>query len=74
MDVREIRRMSDEEILEVLEEQKRGLFNLRFESVTGEVTDTNSLRRARRDVARLMTVLRERQLAAEVVSEDEDGE
>lgn len=68
----EIRQMSDEEILDAIEDQKEALFNLRFQQASGQLEDTNMLKRTRRDIARLYTVLRERQLAAEQISEEVD--
>jgi len=70
MDVRDIRKMSDETILEALEEQKHKLFNLRFQKISGEVTDTSVVPQIRRNVARLLTVVNERKLAVEQVSDE----
>lgn len=66
----DIRQMSDDEILDAIEDQKEALFNLRFQQAAGQVEDLNALGRARRDIARLKTVLRERQLAAQHVEEE----
>jgi large subunit ribosomal protein L29 len=65
MDVRDIRKLSDEKLLDQLEDLKEALFNLRFQKAFGQLEDSNSLRRARRDVARVLTVVRERQLEAQ---------
>jgi large subunit ribosomal protein L29 len=65
---REVRAMSDEEILNAIEDKKASLFYFRRDKVTGELKDTNSIRYARREVARLKTILRERQLAAQMVA------
>ncbi len=70
MNIKEIREMTDKEILDALEDQKEGQFNLRFQNASGQMEDTNAPRRARRDVARLKTVLRERQLAAQAASKE----
>ncbi len=56
----EIREMSTEEILDELEDAREELMNLRFQTATGELTDYNRLRIARRHIARLLTVLNER--------------
>lgn len=61
----EIRAMTDEEILDAIEDKKNDMWTLRLQKATGELKDTNLYGRARRDVARLKTVLRERELAAE---------
>ena len=65
MKTREIRQMTSEEILNALEDQKEALFNLRFQKAFGQLEDSNSIRRAKRDVARVLTVIRERQLQAQ---------
>ena len=58
--------MSEEEILNALEDQKEALFNLRFQKASGQLEDTTVPRRTRRDIARLKTILRQKQLAKEV--------
>lgn len=60
----EIREMSDEDILYAIEDKKADLFQMRLNMATGELKDTNLLAAAKRDIARLKTVLRERELAA----------
>jgi large subunit ribosomal protein L29 len=64
MKAKEIREMSDEAILDAIEDQKLAMFNLRFQRATGQLEDTNTTKRVRRDLARLKTILHERQLAA----------
>lgn len=70
MKIREIRQMSDEAIMNALEDQKEAMFNLRFQMASGQLEDTNAPRRTRRITARLKTVLRERQLAAELARKE----
>jgi large subunit ribosomal protein L29 len=65
MKASEIRALSTEEIRDDLETARQNLFNLRFQWATAQVRDHNLLKAARRDVARLETVLRERELAGE---------
>lgn len=65
MDVKEIRALSDEQILDKLEDLRAEMWQHRLNKATGELTDTNMFRKTRRIIARLKTVLRERQLAAE---------
>ena len=48
-----------------LEEAYQELFNLRFQNVTGQLKNTARTRAVRRDIARIMTILRERELASE---------
>jgi large subunit ribosomal protein L29 len=70
MYAKEIREMSDDALLDAIEDQKLAIFNLRFQRATGQLEDTNSIRRAKRDLARLKTILRERQLASQAVKEE----
>jgi large subunit ribosomal protein L29 len=70
MNITEIRDLNDEEILNALEDQKEGLFNLRFQKASGQLEDTNAPRRTQRIIARLKTVLRERELAAQVAGKE----
>ena len=59
---KEIRELSDEEILSKIEEYKAELFNLRFSQATGSLEKPSRIRELRHQVARLKTVLREREL------------
>lgn len=70
MKINEVRELTDEEILNSLEDQKEALFNLRFQKASGQLEDTTAPRRAQRTIARLKTVLRERQLAAELAGKE----
>ncbi|HLH66501.1 MAG TPA: 50S ribosomal protein L29 [Solirubrobacteraceae bacterium] len=60
----DLRDLSDAELAEHIETARRELFGLRFQHATGELDNTASLRRAKREVARALTVLRERELLA----------
>ena len=64
MDIRELRELPEDRLLNELEDLKESLFNLRFQKSYGQLEDPNALRRAKRDVARILTILRERQIAA----------
>ena len=68
----EFRELTDEEILDRIEDQKEAIFNLRFQKASGQLEDTNQLRYAKRDLARLMTVQHERYLAALITEEEAD--
>jgi large subunit ribosomal protein L29 len=61
----EIRVLSVQEIRNELQTARENLFNLRFQWATAQIRDHNLLKTARRDVARLETILRERELAGE---------
>jgi large subunit ribosomal protein L29 len=67
--VGEIRAMTDEELHGRIEEAKQELFNLRFQRATGNLSNPMRFRHVKRDVARILTVLRERELAAELAAE-----
>ncbi len=70
MDVRALRQMTTEQLLNELEDLKEAMFKQRLQMASGQLEDTNALRRTRRDIARVKTVLRERQLAAQVAGEE----
>jgi large subunit ribosomal protein L29 len=63
MKAEDIRKMSLTEIEEELTNARHELLNLRFQTITGQVTDTSRTRIIRRDIARMETILREQQLA-----------
>jgi large subunit ribosomal protein L29 len=63
MEAREIRAIATEEIQRRLDEAQEELFNLRFQWSIGQVKDNNRLTQVKRDIARLKTILRERELA-----------
>lgn len=65
MDVGELRELSDVELVEQHDELKEDLFNLRFQMATGQLDNPQLLKQTRRDIARVLTVLRERELEAE---------
>ncbi len=58
----EIRELDEDEILTRLREAKEELFNLRFQVATGQLDNNARLRTVRRDIGRIYTVLREREL------------
>jgi large subunit ribosomal protein L29 len=69
MQASEIRTWTTEEIEERLEEGYRRLFALRRELAMGRLEDHNQIRAVKRDIARMKTILRERDLVAELVEE-----
>ena len=62
--VAELRNLADEDLVERLSEAKSEQFNLRFQHVTGQLDNHARLGQVRKDVARLNTLLREREIAA----------
>jgi large subunit ribosomal protein L29 len=59
----EVRDLSDDESRARLQELQEELFNLRFQLATGQIENVGRIRTVRRDIARLKTIQRERQLA-----------
>jgi large subunit ribosomal protein L29 len=57
----ELRDFSDNELSEHIRTSRRELFGLRFQHATGELDNTAGLRRAKQEVARALTVARERE-------------
>jgi large subunit ribosomal protein L29 len=69
-----IRELRDSELIDRLAESKVELFNLRFQNATGQLERTARIAEVRKDVARLNTLLREREIAAaELSTENADG-
>lgn len=64
MQAHEIRELTEEELRLRLQETRRELFNLRQQWYAGSLEDHNRLRAVRRDIARINTILRERELVA----------
>ncbi len=62
----EVREMSLEKAAQELEEAREAYFKLRFQFATGQLPDTSKLRVARRDIARIATVVREMERTQEI--------
>jgi large subunit ribosomal protein L29 len=60
---KEIRDLSNEELLSKIEESKQELFNLRFQQATGSLEKPSRITELRKLVARMKTILRERELS-----------
>jgi large subunit ribosomal protein L29 len=67
----DLRSSSPEELNSKLAEAKEELFNLRFQSATGQLESHGRLRAVRKEIARIYTVLRERELGIIIDVEDE---
>ena len=63
----ELRELNSEELTTRLREAKEELFNLRLQMATGQLTNNRRLRTVKRDIARIYTVIRERELGLSVV-------
>ena len=61
----EIRSLTNGELANKLDDAHQELFNLRFQVASGQLKNTARRREVRRDIARIMTILRERELAVE---------
>jgi large subunit ribosomal protein L29 len=70
MHASEIRGMSDEEILNEIEDLKEAEFKLRIQKASGQLENVRTIRQTRHDIARLKTILHERRLAAQVASRE----
>ena len=62
--VGEFAALGDEELVHRLADARKELFNLRFQFATGQLDRSSRLMDVRRDIARMLTVLREREIAA----------
>jgi large subunit ribosomal protein L29 len=63
MKAADLRDLADEELRGKLRELQEELFNLRFQLATGQIENVGRIRTVRRDIARMQTILRQRQLA-----------
>ena len=69
MRISEVRELDDTELGKELGDQERGLMNLRFRKATLQLSNTNELKNARRTVARIKTVIRERAITTGLETE-----
>ena len=68
--IKELRELSNKELESKIRESKKELFNLRMKQSTGTLEKPSKIRELRKDVARMKTIIRERELNEEV----SDGE
>jgi large subunit ribosomal protein L29 len=61
----ELRDMNETELGEHLKTARRELFGLRFQHATGELDNTAGMKKAKREIARALTIVREREIDAE---------
>ena len=69
----ELRELADDQLLDQLGESKQDLFNLRFQIATGQLENSAQISQVKRDIARINTVLREREIAAAEATTVEDN-
>ena len=72
MKAAELRELSIQELVERERDSRKALFNLRFQMGTGQLSNHTALRKAKRDIARIKTVLNEK-YANKDKAEAEDG-
>ncbi len=67
----QLRALDEDELVTRLKEAKEELFNLRFQSATGQLDSHGRLRAVKRNIARIYTIMRERELG--IISTDAEG-
>lgn len=71
MKSREMRQMTNDALLDYYEDAKASLYRFRLLEQSGELVDTTQFKKTRHELARVLTILRERELAAELVEGSE---
>lgn len=69
MNASELREKSVDELRTLSDERRKELFDLRFKHYTGQLVNTAALRSTRRDIARIETIIRERQISQTATAE-----
>ena len=69
----ELRDSAEDDLVAKLKEAKEELFNLRFQAATGQLENHGRLRAVRKDIARIYTVMRERELGITSIESVSDG-
>ena len=69
----ELRELTEEELVLRLKESKEELFNLRFQMATGQLDNNRRLRSVRHDIARIYTIMRERELGLSAAPTSDEG-
>ena len=68
----DLREQSDEELVSALREAKAELFNLKVQAATGQLENHGRLKVIRKDIARIYTIMRERELGLSVAPDEND--
>jgi large subunit ribosomal protein L29 len=66
--LRELKEMTNDELAGELKELKQELFNLRFQSATGQLGNVMVIQKTKKDIARVKTIIRERELKSAMES------
>jgi large subunit ribosomal protein L29 len=69
----QLRELEDDELVTRLREAKEELFNLRFQVATGQLDNNKRLQTVRHDIARIYTIMRERELGLSVAPTSAEG-
>jgi large subunit ribosomal protein L29 len=69
----ELRELTNEELVLRVREAKEELFNLRFQMATGQLDNNRRLRTVRHDIARIYTIMRERELGLSAAPTEDEG-
>jgi large subunit ribosomal protein L29 len=69
MKIEDIRKFSDEELKTKIFDTKKEYMEMRFQHISGQLTDTSKIKKIRRDIARLETILKEREQKVNVEGE-----
>jgi large subunit ribosomal protein L29 len=70
MQISEVRELKSDELTKELQSQERALMNLRFRGATMQLSDYTEIRKTRRTIARINTVVREREIVAEMTGSE----
>ena len=73
MKIDDVRGMTPDQLSEQLINLKKEQFNLRFQRATGQLEKTHRVDEVRKDIARILTVVRERELAAALIEGEGNG-
>ncbi len=65
MKASELREMTVDELLQREKELRKELFNLRFQKATGEIQNPNRIKQVKREIARILTIITEKQRSTE---------
>ena len=74
MKIDDVRRMTPDQLQDQLLQLKKEHFNLRFQAATGQLESHGRLRAVRKEIARIYTVKRERELGIVVIEDEETGD
>lgn len=67
---RELRAKDDKQLVDLYEDLKEEMYILRLNRATGELVDTSEFRKTKRSISRILTILRERELATAIAEEE----